>query len=92
MTWATRFPARRERWRSGSAPKTDDAARRFWSKRRWAGIQSREADTYRELLVELYGEEKGKAVNYAESFEVSEYGRQPSLDDLKRLFPFFGED
>ncbi len=82
----------RDRGKTVAPPTTDDAARRFWSKRRWAGIQSREADTYRELLVELYGEEKGKAVNYAESFEVSEYGRQPSLDDLKRLFPFFGED
>jgi LmbE family N-acetylglucosaminyl deacetylase len=82
----------RDRGKTVAPPAPDDAARRFWSKRRWAGIQSREADTYRELLVELYGEEKGKAVNYAESFEVSEYGRQPSLDDLKRLFPFFGED
>jgi hypothetical protein len=28
-------------------------------------------------------------VRYAEAFEVCEYGRRPSADDLKKLFPFF---
>ena len=47
------------------------------------------ANKYREKLTELYGEEKGKKARYAEAFEVCEYGRQPSPDELKRLFPFF---
>jgi hypothetical protein len=38
-----------------------------------------------------YGEDKGRAVKYAEAFEVCEYGRQPSAEELKRLFPFFGQ-
>ena len=79
----------RDRGKVVAPPASDDAARRFWSKQRWAGMQSREADTYRELLIELYGEEQGKAVKYAETFEVSEYGRQPTLEELKRLFPFY---
>jgi LmbE family N-acetylglucosaminyl deacetylase len=79
----------RDRGKAVAPPASDDAARRFWSKQRWAGIQSREADTYRELLIELYGEKQGKAVKYAETFEVSEYGRQPTLEELKRLFPFY---
>jgi len=47
------------------------------------------ADQYRDLLVSLYGNERGRAFQYAEAFEVSEYGSQPSLDELKQLFPFF---
>jgi hypothetical protein len=35
-----------------------------------------------------YGEERGKAVEYAEAFEICEYGRQPTRDELKKLFPF----
>lgn len=47
------------------------------------------ADQYRALLVSLYGEERGRAIKYAEAFEVSEYGSQPSREELKKLFPFF---
>ena len=46
------------------------------------------ADKYRDRLIELYGEEKGRQVRYAEAFEICEYGRQPSAEELKRLFPF----
>lgn len=47
------------------------------------------ASKYQEKLIELYGAEKGKKVRYAEAFEVCEYGRQPSPEELKQLFPFF---
>lgn len=47
------------------------------------------ANKYRNKLMELYGEEKGKKVRYAEAFELCEYGRQPSSKELKQLFPFF---
>ena len=42
-------------------------------------------------LVELLGEEKGKAVKYAEAFEVCEYGSQPTKEELARIFPFVGK-
>jgi len=45
------------------------------------------ADQFRDRLVSLYGAERGKKVQYAEAFQLGQYGRQPSLDDLKRLFP-----
>jgi LmbE family N-acetylglucosaminyl deacetylase len=45
------------------------------------------ADQYRERLVALYGPERGKAVHYAEAFQLGQYGRQPSLDELKGMFP-----
>jgi LmbE family N-acetylglucosaminyl deacetylase len=46
------------------------------------------ADQGRTKLVELYGEEQGKQVKYAEAFEVCEYGRQPNQEELRKLFPF----
>ena len=51
--------------------------------RRFASV----ADKYRDKLIEIYGEEKGKKVRYAEAFELCEYGRRPSISELKKLFP-----
>jgi hypothetical protein len=48
------------------------------------------AKAYRAKLKELYGDQKGESIQYAEAFEISEYGRRPGLDEIKRLFPFFG--
>lgn len=45
------------------------------------------ADRYRDKLIELYGEEAGKQVRHAEAFEVCEYGRRPSPEELRKLFP-----
>ncbi len=47
------------------------------------------AKLFRAKLRELYGAERGDAVQYAEAFEVSEYGRRPNAEEIKRLFPFF---
>jgi len=48
------------------------------------------ANKYRDKLIEIYGEKKGKEVRCAEAFEVCEYGRRPSTSELKtKLFPFF---
>ena len=52
--------------------------------KRYAGY----ANTYRNALVKQYGADRGKQVKYAQAFEVCEYGRQPSADELKKLFPF----
>jgi len=70
-------------------PASDEVGRRAWLKRRWGARQSSEAEKYRDLLIKLYGEEKGKAVRYAETFEICEYGRRPSAAEIKTLFPFY---
>ena len=49
------------------------------------------ANRFRAKLTELYGRKIGSEVKYAEAFELCEYGRQPSRDELMELFPFFGE-
>jgi N-acetylglucosamine malate deacetylase 1 len=45
------------------------------------------ADQYRDRLIALYGKEKGQAIKYAEAFQLGQYGRQASPDELKQLFP-----
>jgi LmbE family N-acetylglucosaminyl deacetylase len=68
---------------AGKARRKNEVRESF--KRRFGGT----ANQYRAKLRELYGAERGDAVQAAEAFEISEYGRRPSADDIKRLFPFF---
>jgi len=70
-------------------PQSDEVGRKEWLRRRWTARQGGEAERYRESLVKWYGVEKGAAVKYAEAFEICEYGRQPSTEEIKTLFPFF---
>lgn len=46
------------------------------------------ADAYRDALVKFYGAEQGKKIRYAQAFEICEYGRRPSTEELRKLFPF----
>lgn len=58
--------------------------RKGWLRRQHVDL----ANQYRDKLIELYGEEAGKKVRHAEAFEVCEYGRYPTKDELRILFPF----
>jgi LmbE family N-acetylglucosaminyl deacetylase len=49
----------------------------------------RNADGYRDKLIEFYGEEKAGEIKHVEAFEICEYGRRPSKEELKKLFPFY---
>lgn len=69
-------------------PANDVAGRKAWLREKWEQRQSNEANRFRAALTEWYGEEMGKAVKYAEAFEICEYGRQPTREELKKLFPF----
>jgi LmbE family N-acetylglucosaminyl deacetylase len=62
---------------------------------RWAWIQAEylsafndDADRFRDALVERYGEERGQAVDYAESVQECEYGAPLTAEARDRLFPF----
>ena len=44
----------------------------------------------RQALVRWYGEDKAATTHFAEAFEICEYGKQPSEDEIKRLFPMLG--
>jgi LmbE family N-acetylglucosaminyl deacetylase len=63
--------------------------RRDWLRERWVHRAGGEAERYRTALIRWYGEEQGKEAQYAEAFEICEYGHQPSEAELRKLFPFF---
>jgi LmbE family N-acetylglucosaminyl deacetylase len=55
-------------------------------------VKQRNADVanqHRNLLVQLYGEQKGRTIKYAEAFELNQYGGAATVDQLKALFPTF---
>ena len=61
------------------------------SRREWLGERIRNRSTIdadvRAVLEKWYGPEQAQAFDYAEAFEITEYGLQPSTEDLRRLFP-----
>jgi LmbE family N-acetylglucosaminyl deacetylase len=72
---------------------SDDAGKTRRKSEVREGFRKRFANTaeqFRAKLRELYGAERGNAVQYAEAFEVSEYGRRPTAEEIRKLFPFFG--
>lgn len=74
---------------AAAPPASQPELRRAWLKERWERRQSGEAKQYRAALIKWYGEEKGNQIQFAEAFEICEYGRQPSEADIRKLFPFF---
>jgi LmbE family N-acetylglucosaminyl deacetylase len=51
-------------------------------------IRRYSADSLRDVLGKFYGAEQAKKIRYAQGFEICEYGRRPSQEELKKLFPF----
>ena len=45
------------------------------------------ATRFRAALEKRYGRDKGAGVKFAEAFEICEYGRRPSPEQLEKLFP-----
>jgi LmbE family N-acetylglucosaminyl deacetylase len=74
---------------------TDPAKQQDRKKQVRTGHASRNeglAKRFRNILVDWYGKEAGEKVHYAEAFEICEYGRRPSKNELAELFPFFGKN
>ncbi len=69
-------------------PASQPALRRAWLRERWEQRSVAEANKYREVLKRWYGDEIGQQVKYAEVFEICEYGKQPSDQEIRQLFPF----
>jgi LmbE family N-acetylglucosaminyl deacetylase len=45
----------------------------------------------KKALEKWYGKEKAEQINYAEAFEICEYGTIPSEAEIRRLFPMLGK-
>jgi LmbE family N-acetylglucosaminyl deacetylase len=62
----------------------DPAERKKWLAKRYTVPIT--ADV-RKSLEAGYGKDQAAKIQYAEAFEICEYGTQPTAEDLKRLFP-----
>ena len=78
-------------WQARTRPNvpSDEAGRKAFL---IEGVKQRSADVanqHRALLVKLYGNERGRAVRYAEAFELNQYGSATTMEELKKLLPTF---
>jgi hypothetical protein len=73
-------------WLEGNADQvpSDAAARRQWLSRTRAG---RISPAVRAALEQRYGAERGRKTEHAEAFQLCEFGRQASVEELWELFP-----
>jgi LmbE family N-acetylglucosaminyl deacetylase len=74
---------------AGGIPAAGDEARRKQVREGFAARFASTADRFRARLAEWYGPDQAAKIRYAEAFEICEYGRQPSKDEIRQLFPFF---
>jgi len=58
-------------------------------RRQFDGRFAGTADQFRKELADWYGQERAGKIKYAEAFEICEYGRRPSKQEIRKLFPFF---
>ncbi len=49
------------------------------------------SEIMKQSLVKWYGAEKTSKIDKAEAFEICEYGKQPSDEEIKALFPMLGK-
>jgi LmbE family N-acetylglucosaminyl deacetylase len=73
-------------WTNGTlneVPKTEAERLKWLAEWRKPGINEKT----KESLVKWYGNEKAGKAKYAEGFEICEYGRRPSEEEIRQLFP-----
>jgi len=67
------------------------AARKKQVRTEFEGYFSGPAARHRDALEKYYGAEAAGKVRFAEAFEICEYGRRPTPEEIRKLFPFFPE-
>ena len=77
-------------WVNGTLDEVPDApaSRKAWLKEQWIRSVS---ETARTSLSKWYGAEKAASVQYSESFQLAEYGYQPSDTEIRDLFPMLSQ-
>ncbi len=68
------------------SPPADHNERLVWLRRWFERWMIRRADSFRNALVERWGQ-VGERLMFVEVFEISQYGRQPTGQELELLFP-----
>jgi len=59
-----------------------------WLKDNRSRNDKKNANKFRDLLCKRYGMDKGNNIVYAEGFEICEYGRHITAEELEELFPY----
>lgn len=80
-------------WLPWTAGRLDDVPedpdeRLDWLRQRWINRQM--SDEQRAGLEKWYGRDKASEFRYAESFEIAEYGRRPTVEEIRMIFPMLG--
>lgn len=80
-------------WLPWTAGRLDDVPedpdeRLDWLRQRWINRQM--ADEQRAGLEKWYGRQQASQFRYAESFEIAEYGRRPTEEEIRMIFPMLG--
>ena len=76
-------------WAGGKleeVPEGTEARLNWLAKERYGSIN----DEVRESLIKWYGSERAEKVTNAEAFEICEYGKRPSEEEIRILFPMLG--
>lgn len=78
-------------WTAGqleNVPEDPDERLKWLSTTRGGGKISEKAMA---SLEKWYGKDRAKLVKHTETFEICEYGRRPSDEEIRRLFPMLGK-
>lgn len=75
-------------WRLESEVPADPDARLEWVRSFYERRIRPQTERFRERLREIYGDERGIGIEFAEPFEISEYAAPLTDEERKRLFPF----
>jgi len=63
--------------------------RKAFIEKYWMGPRKAfDAERFRSRLAAVYGAERASRIRYVEPYELSEYGCQPSAQEVAFLFPF----
>jgi LmbE family N-acetylglucosaminyl deacetylase len=79
-------------WLPWTAGNLDQVPKDAIERKKWLAAQPmvvrKAAPEWQVTLEKRYGAE-GTSIQHVEAFEITEYGRQPSEEEIRRLFPFF---
>ncbi|HEY1470098.1 MAG TPA: PIG-L family deacetylase [Candidatus Acidoferrum sp.] len=79
-------------WLPWSTGTLDQVPKDAIERKKWLATQPmvvrHETPEWRAALEKRYGAEAAR-IQHVEAFEITEYGRQPSEEEIRKLFPFF---
>ena len=67
------------------------AARKKEVRQKFSDRFAATAKKFRGALESYYGKDEAAKVQFAEAFEVCEYGRRPTPEEIRKLFPFYSK-